>query len=88
MPARTISEYYRSSWIRQEKNGYRQTDEAFDFLSNLEESIQEDIEELFDANSNKKRFLKALTKIFAFLLNTNVENIEKTKRIIETTLKT
>ena len=70
------------------KHGYQQTDEAFDFLSNLEESVQEDIEELFDANSKKKRFLKVLTKIFAFLLNTNVENIEKTKRIIETTLKT
>ena len=70
------------------KHGYQQTDEAFDFLSSPEESVQEDIEELFGANSNKKKFLKVLTKIFAFLLNTNIENIEKIKRIIETTLKT
>ena len=45
------------------------TDGVFDFLSTLSEKIQEEFDELLDGNTDKKRFLKALTKIFALLLN-------------------
>ena len=67
------------------------TDGVFDFLSNLSDLIQEDINELLAGDSNKKLFVRALSKIFALLLNTKVDTAEKIKRIIkiatETTLK-
>ena len=48
-------------------------------------------EELLSGDSDKKRFLKAMSKIFALLLNTKADTTEKIKRIlkiaIETTIK-
>ena len=67
------------------------TDGVFDFLSTLSEKIQEEFDELLDGNTDKKRFLKALTKIFALLLNRKVDTPEKIKKIlkivVETTIK-
>ena len=67
------------------------TDGIFDFLENLTSRLQEDFDELIGECSDKKGFVKALTRIFALLLNTKVDTADKIKRIlkiaIETTLK-
>ena len=43
------------------------TDGVFYFLSTLSEKIQEEFDELLDGNTDKKRFLRALTRIFVLL---------------------
>ena len=43
------------------------TDGVFYFLSTLSEKIQEEFDELLDGNTDKKRFLRALTRMFALL---------------------
>ena len=67
------------------------TDGVFEFLSSVSDSVQEEFEELFAGNNDKKRFLRALSRIFPLLLKTKVDTTEKIKRIlklaIETTLK-
>ena len=63
----------------------------FDFLKDLSDSVQEEFEELIAGNSNKKHFVRELSRIFVLLLNTKVDTPEKIKRIIniviETTIK-
>ena len=67
------------------------TGSVFDFLESLKNQVHEDFDELFGKNTNKKRFIKALTCVFALLLNTKVDTANKIKRIfkivVETTLK-
>ena len=67
------------------------TDGVLDFLAALSDKIWEEFEELLDGDSDKKRFLMVLTRIFALLLNTKVDMPEKIKKIlkiaIETTVK-
>ena len=75
-------------FIRQENNNSDSTGGAFDLLSDLAESVQEDFDELIDVDRDKKKFIKALSKIFALLLNTNVNSVEKIKRIIKITTET
>ena len=41
------------------------TDSVFDFLATLSDRILEEFDKLFEGDSNKKRFLRALTRIFA-----------------------
>ena len=41
------------------------TDSVFDFLATLSDRIQEEFDIIFEGDSNKKRFLRALTRIFA-----------------------
>ena len=64
------------------------TDRVFDFLSTLSEKIQEEFDQLLDGNTNKKRFLRALTGIFALLLNTKVDTSEKIKKILKIAVET
>lgn len=77
-------------FIRQENESAYSTGSSFDLLSKLTESVQDVFEELLDAHRDKKIYDSAI-KIFALLLNKNVNSIEKIKRItkiaIETTLK-
>ena len=62
------------------------TNGASDFLSWISESVEK-----LNIDSDKKRFIKALSKIFVLWLNTNIDTVEKIRRIIkiaiETTLK-
>ena len=58
------------------------TDSVFDFLAMLSDRIQEEFDKLFEGDSNKKRFLRALTRIFALLLNTKVDMPDKIKKNI------
>ena len=48
-------------------------DSIFDFLSQISESVQGEFNELLSGDSNKKRFVKALSKIFALMLNARVD---------------
>ena len=41
-------------------------------LSEIADSVQEEFEELVGISSDKRSFIKGLTKIFTLLLNTNV----------------
>ena len=69
--------------------------DAEDGLFSIEESVtnrlQESFDELIGDDTNKKRFIKSLTRIFALLTNTKVGTVNKIKRVlriaVETTLK-
>ena len=67
------------------------TNDVLDLLSTITNSVQEEFEELVTDDSDKKRFVRALSKIFALLLNTKVDTAEKIRKInkiaIETTIK-
>ena len=62
------------------------TEGIFDFLSHISNSVQEEFDKLLSRDSNK--FVKAVSKIFALLLNTKVDTAEKIKRIIKITIET
>ena len=66
------------------------TDGVFEFLSSLSEKLEEEFNQLL-GEDNGKRFIKALAKVFALLLNTKFNTAEKIKKIlkiaIETTIK-
>ena len=64
------------------------TDGIFDFLESLTSRLQEDFDELIGECSDKKGFVKALTRIFALLLNTKVDTADKIKRILRIAVKT
>ena len=64
------------------------TDGVFDFLENLTSRLQEDFDKLIGEDSDKKRFVKALMCIFALLLNTKVNRVDKIKRILRIAVKT
>ena len=78
-------------YLLEESDDADSTDGIFDFLSTLPDTIQEEFDKLLDGNTNKKCFIRALTRIFALLLNMKAEILEKIKRIlkiaIETTIK-
>ena len=67
------------------------TDGVFDFLETLSNQVRENFDELIGEDTDKKRFIRALARIFALLLNTKVDTANKIKRILqiaaETTLK-
>ena len=44
---------------------------VFDFLENLNNRLQEDFDKLIGEDTDKKRFVKALMRIFMLLLNTS-----------------
>ena len=64
------------------------TEGVFDLLENLTNRLQEDFDDLIGQDTDKKRFVKALTKIFALLLNTKVDTAGKIKRILKIALET
>ena len=50
--------------------------------------MQEEFDELLDSNTDKKRFLGALTRIFTLILNAKVDTPEKIKKILKITIET
>ena len=78
-------------YLSRESNDEDSTGSIFDLLSSISDSVQGEFDELISSDSDKKRFLWALSRIFALLPNTKVDTAEKIKRIlkiaIETTLK-
>ena len=63
------------------------TDGIFLFLETLTNCVQEDFEESIGEDTDKKRFVRALMRIFALLLNTKVDKTDKIKRILNIALK-
>ena len=49
-------------------------DGVFDFLEALANSVQEDFEELIEKNTDKKRFVRALTRISTMLFKHKVRH--------------
>ena len=52
-------------------------DSVFEFLAEMSNQVQEEFDELLGEDTDKKRFLKSLLKVFALLLNTEVNTAEK-----------
>ena len=79
------------AYLLEESDDANLTDSVSDFLTSLADQVQGEFEELLDGNSDKKRFLSALSKIIALLLNTKVDTAEKIFKIlkiaIDTTIK-
>ena len=67
------------AFLAGESNDADLTDSVLDFLTSLADQVQEEFEQLPDGNSDKKRFLRALSKIFALLLNAEIDT-EKIKK--------
>ena len=59
------------------------TNGVFDFLETLNNQVQENFDELIGEDTNKKRFITALTRILALLLNTKVDTVDKIKIILK-----
>ena len=51
------------AYLLEESDDTDSTDGVFDFLISLADQVQEEFEELLDSNSDKKRFLRTLSKI-------------------------
>ena len=52
-------------------------------MLSISDSVEEEFDELISDDSDKKRFLRALSIIYALLLNTKVDTAEKIKRILK-----
>ena len=79
------------AYLSRESNNEDSTEGIFDPLLSIFDSVQEEFDNLISSESDKKRFLRTLSRIFALLLNIKVDTAEKIKRIpniaIETTIK-
>ena len=63
------------------------TDGVFDLIDNLTNRLQEDFDEIW-RKQRQKSFIRSLTRIFALLLNTKVDSVDKIKTIIKISIKT
>ena len=68
------------AYLARERNDADSTDGVLDFLISLSNHVQDEFEELLAGDTDKKFFLRALSKIFALLLNTKVDTAEKIKK--------
>ena len=90
---RLFEEFYKglAAFLTKETNNKEVTDGIFDFLATIFDSVQEEFVKVVNDDNDKKRFFKALSRIFTLLLITKVDTAKKIKRIIkiaiETTLK-
>ena len=78
------------AFLTKESNDKDATHGFLNLLSTISDSVQEEFEELVGCNSDRKRFVRALSKIFTLLLNMKVDTAEKIKRIkvpVETRIK-
>ena len=71
------------AFLTKESNDKDATDSVLELLLAISDSVQEEFEELIGGDSDRKRFVRALSKIFALLLNTRVDTAEKIMRIIK-----
>ena len=71
------------TYLLEESDDADSTDGVSDFLTLLADQVQGEFEEFLDGNSNKKCFIRALSKIFALLLNTKVDTAEKIKKYLK-----
>ena len=71
------------AYLLSESDDTDSTDHIFDFLTTISDQIPLEFEEVLQSNSKKKRFLRALSKIFTLLLNTMVNTADKTKKYLK-----
>lgn len=66
-------------------------DGLFNIVEEISIRLQENYEELIGEDTDKRHFIKSLTRVFALLLNTKVDTVDKIKKVlriaVETTLK-
>ena len=66
-------------------------DGLFSIVESVTNRLQEDYDKLIGDDTDEKRFIKSLTRVFALLLDTKVNTVDKIKKIlriaVETTLK-
>ena len=63
-------------FLLRENDNANSTDGVFVFLVEISNQAQEEFDELLDEDTNKIRFFKSLSKIFALFLNTKVNTAE------------
>ena len=68
-------------FLLRENDNADSTDDVFEFLVEISNQAQEEFDKLFGKGTDKKRFLKLLTKIIALLLITKVNTAEKILKI-------
>ena len=68
-------------FLLRENDNADSTDDVFEFLVEISNQAQEEFDKLFGKATDKKRFLKLLTKIIALLLITKVNTAEKILKI-------
>ena len=76
------------AYLSRESNNEDSTDGIVDLLWSLSDSGQEEFYESISGDSDKIRFLWALTRILALLLNTKINMAEKIKRILKIAIET
>ena len=75
-------------FLLRENNNADPTDGVFELLVEILNQVQGEFDELLGEDTDKKQFLKSLSKIFALLLNTKVKTVEKILKIIKIALET
>ena len=55
-------------------------DGLFSIVESVTNKLQEDYDELIGNNTDKKRFIKSLNRVFALFLNTKVDTVDKIKK--------
>ena len=79
------------AYLARESGDEDSIDGIFNILTSISDSVQVEFDKLISIDSDKKRLLRVLSRIFTLLLNTKVNMAEKILKIlkiaIETTLK-
>ena len=63
-------------------------DGLLNIAGSLTNKIQEEYDKLIGEDTDKKRFIKSITRVFALLLNTKVDTVDKIKKILRITIET
>ena len=63
-------------------------DGLFSIVEGVTNRLQEDLDELISDDTDEKHFIKSLTRVFAVLLNTKVDTVDKLKKILRIAVKT
>ena len=77
-----------SEYLLDEKGEGDSTDGVFPFIENLTNNLQTEFDESMGEDGQKRHFIRSLTKIFAILLNTRVDTVDKIKKIIKIAVNT
>lgn len=64
------------------------TDGPLTFIENLTDNLQAEFGETLGEDGDKKLFIRSLTEIFAILLSTKADSVDKIKNIIESAVTT
>ena len=67
------------------------TDGPLNFIEGLVNNLKEEFDETFETlgrNTNRKLFVRSLTKIFMIRLSVKADNAKKTKQIVKIAIKT